>query len=576
VSQIRRRKNKKVYAFDTEDDSCGNMTLFAGYDGKECTIFDIKDFENEIDMRLTVIDHLLSVTADDLFAHNLEYDLNNIFGVKFYHELELYYSGRLIFARWRNTEKLFLDSFNLSFASLAVVGDIVGLKKIEVNGQFYNQEYVGRDAEIVFHYVNRFRKSIKKDFQMNAGFTLAGTSQKLFLTKYDEFFLGGKNVNLKMLNAYYGGRCEAFFIGEVENVWEIDVNSMYPFVMSNCVFPTGEGFESVEPVTDFFITKVKVKVFDTVQFPILAYRTDKLFFPVGEFETWVTSVELKKAFEENQIESIEYLESFNFTERGKPFSEFVNDFYSKRKKAKDEGDEFNSNLYKLILNSCYGRFCLHKGMNVISGIDNGNEKFELKEVLNDTLALFDYKIESDKNKNYAVGLHVTAYARLQLFDIIKTVFASGFIPLYCDTDSCYFTIKESETREKIEETIKKVFPISNDLGDLSCEFYPKATFINAKVYILEKEDSTKKIKTKGIPKKHRSDFIENGIVTYKRPMKLRPALRGNKGVEENMWYDFTVERSGVYTKREVLEDGSTKPIKIQEWVSINTDLKIPI
>jgi hypothetical protein len=59
-------------------------------------------------------------------------------------------------------------------------------------------------------------------------------------------------------------------------------------------------------------------------------------------------------------------------------------------------------------------------------------------------------------------------------------------------------------------------------------------------------------------------------------MKLRPALRGNKGVEENMWYDFTVERSGVYTKREVLEDGSTKPIKIQEWVSINTDLKIPI
>lgn len=557
------RKNKRIYSFDTEDDSCGNLTLFCGYDGKKFDVFDIKDFTNEVEMRLQIISHMESVTADDFFAHNLEYDLNNIFGIKFYKELELFYSGRLIFAKWRDREKLFLDSFNLSFAPLKSLGKIVGKEKIEVEGEFYNADYCKRDAEIVHDYVKKFRSGIKSEFKLQSGFTLAGTSQKIFLKLFDEFNLGGKNVEPELLNAYYGGRCEAFHIGEVENIFEIDVNSMYPFVMESCLFPTGEHFESDEPLTDLYVAHVKVTVKEETKFPILPYRSDKLFFPTGEFETWVTSVELQKAQEEGQIEKIKFIKTFNFTEKDRPFQEFVSEFYAKRKIAKETGDDFNSNLYKLILNSCYGRFCLHKGMNVISGADNDNEDFTFKEFLTDELSLFDYKIESDKNKNYAVGLFVTAYARVKLYEIIKKVVDNGFMPLYCDTDSCYFTIDNNTNHRCISDVRSDVssrFNIDFNLGGLSLDYYPKGNFINAKVYTLEKEDGGDKIKTKGIPEKHRKEFIETGKVTYKRPVKLKPMLRGVKGFTENEWIDFSVERHGVYSKRTVFEDGSTKPL----------------
>ena len=67
--------------------------------------------------------------------------------------------------------------------------------------------------------------------------TLAGLSLAMFRRKFQKEDIRYNNhLQDWFFKSYYGGRVEAFFIGECK-AFVFDVNSMYPFSMVNCIFP---------------------------------------------------------------------------------------------------------------------------------------------------------------------------------------------------------------------------------------------------------------------------------------------------------------------------------------------------
>jgi len=92
--------------------------------------------------------------------------------------------------------------------------------------------------------------------------------------------------------AYYGGRCECFFIGRPRKgiYYKVDINSMYSYIMKLNDFPVKfikQGV-NVEPAAILkvapiycFIAECEMETRD----PVYAMRREgKLIFPVGRFK----------------------------------------------------------------------------------------------------------------------------------------------------------------------------------------------------------------------------------------------------------------------------------------------------
>jgi len=556
-----------MITFDTEDDGHGNFFLCNFYDGKNHKPFELKNFKNEYQFRECIINYIFSQRENEFFAHNLEYDLSHIFQGVFLTAIDWYFSDRLLYATIPNTRKKFIDSFNFSFSSLAVVGEQIGLEKMEIDVENLKSVYAENpsmvvdyckiDCEIVYKYMDSVNLFLKDNFQFKRKVTIAGTSQNLFLKNFCNYKIGGLNVDDDLLKAYYGGRTEVFKLGKIERpVFGLDVNSMYPYVMAKNKFPTGEFYKTETPQTELYVAKIKIKIKPGTDIPIIPCRKEKLMFPAGEFETWAASPEIEAAQAAGQIESIEYLETFNFAETDFLFSEFINYFYDLRKIAKDNGDKFQSNFLKRVMNSVYGRFALHNGLKVLTAITEENEN-EI-DPINEIAGYMDLNIDSNKNKNYAIALFITSYARIELWNLLKSVQEHGYNILYCDTDSCFFYSADS-----LYDVCKKLyseFEIDNEIGNYSLSCYAGAEFKNLKEYMLisflDKESYT----LKGIKTAYRKEFFTTGKTEYKKPVRLRTSLRSDLKV--NSWLNMKYQKQSVYDKRTVQADGRTAAVNL--------------
>jgi len=552
-----------MISFDTEDNSQGDVTLINFFDGVKHYTFDIKDYKNQYNLKRAAIRFIFK-SGEKLFsAHNLEYDLINIFYPHQLKLLTLFYSNRLIFAKINDTHIKFIDSFNFSFTALKFIGDEIGLSKLDNKKDFYNIEYNRRDTEIVYKYLDELFLNLKNEFNIKPKLTLAGTSQKIFLEKFCEYKVTGINMENEILNAYYGGRCELFHYGKINNfIFEIDVNSMYPYVMKSFDYPISEGIKTVNPISHFFISHVWIKINKNISIPVLPCRQDRLYFPVGSFDTWITSEELIFAKQLKQVEDIEYIETYNFIDRKKIFSSFVDYFYMKRFKAKEDNNNFLSNYYKRLLNAVYGRFALKSSLQIITAENNPSyEKFIDRKILKNNMVEIQANFPS-KNINYGIPLFVTAYSRIVLYNLFLQIKKLKGKIIYCDTDSVYFYFNYKIDLEKTKQKLNKLLPINNTLGALSLNVYKSGMFENCKAYLLNTLDNEDKIKLKGIPKDKRADFLQAGHTTYKRPMKLRPSFKSVDNIPANFWNDFYIEKKGSYKKRIINNDNSTRPIKL--------------
>lgn len=341
--------------------------------------------------------------------------------------------------------------------------------------------------------------------------TISSLSMKIFRIKFldDENFpihIPTKNQDTFIRRGYYGGRSDVFK-PKGENLFYYDVNSLYPFIMKEYPMPCGvpvwhRNFEGKELDSLFGFIEAYVVCPNNISKPFLPYKDKNgtLIFPTGKFIGVFYSEELK--FARDLGYDIIPLRGYLFEKKSSPFEDFISHLYESRLEAKKAGDGSMTFIYKLLMNSLYGRF----GMNpesIVTEICNKKkyeefmktDNFQSAEKLNDYYYIVNYIVNSTGSddaewtapKMSAVQLSaaITACARIYMYPFI-----SRSDCYYTDTDSIFLGNPLSD------DLISSV-----DLGKFKLECkVQNGIFLAPKSYMLELEDDKTIIRHKGLAK----------------------------------------------------------------------------
>jgi DNA polymerase elongation subunit (family B) len=256
-----------------------------------------------------------------------------------------------------------------------------------------------------------------------------------------------RNEDTFIRRGYYGGHADAY-IPKGANLYYYDVNSLYPFIMKEYPMPSGKpvwasnlGGMGLDSLYGFIEAYVECP--ESIVRPFLPYQQVKdptLLFPTGEWIGVYYTEEFKYA--KRLGYTVIPIKGYLFQKRETPFKDYVGSLFERRLQAKEDGNEAMSLLYKLVMNSLYGRFGIHPKstktdiggikeyqyrMRQESWLDGdflGNEKYVLSYHTN-----MDNTIDRwDPPKNSAIQLAaaITACARIYMYP-------------YISRDDCYYT-----------------------------------------------------------------------------------------------------------------------------------------
>ena len=291
-----------------------------------------------------------------------------------------------------------------------------------------------------------------------------------------------------------------------------DVNSLYPFVMRNCVLPIGTptyfyGDILKIDLNAFGFFYCKITAPDDIKHPILQthVKTEngiRTISPIGTWEDMLFSEEMKNAMKYGY--QIEVLWGYTF-EKECIFKNYVDYLYNFRL-SYPKSNPMNF-IAKILLNSLYGRFGMNDNFANITIIDKDfYPDFENKYLdnivdkidLGDWLLIF-YQSPSEQdneihNTNIAIAAAITAYARVHMSKFKNNPNINLY---YTDTDSIY-----------TDSELDSSFIDSKTLGKLKLEHVCKrAIFLTPKVYCLDTEDMGVVYKVKGL--KHEIELTMN-------------------------------------------------------------------
>jgi len=503
-----------------------------------------------------------------LFAHNAEFDLLGIYG-NIYQNLDnsAVFNGKFISAKINDST--FGDSLNIFPMSVAKIGDTIGLKKLD-NDKVKNEglskkniteediEYCIRDCEIVYTALLRMFEKVG-----TIKLTIASLSMFDFRNKFLGDNLLYSELNDEFFESYYGGRTEAFIMGDVDcDVY--DINSLYPYAMSNMVFPDIKNLKK-ETMVDvkYFkycliryegLARVKVR-HKEIYFGFLPYKSERLLFPVGEFWTTCNFNELRFAFEKGVIEFIEvdYIVYGNAIDT--PFRDFIITHYQERLNSVSELDKL---IEKLKMNSLYGRFAMREKFTttyyeqlpfeIIEELQKFEKYYELKVFSAERNDCF-LVTENEKMKNSFFAIptfssYITSQARIILLTALLE--NENNRVAYCDTDSIF-----------LEKDF--VGDVGIKLGQFKKENKKVIEIRGLKNYTKVENGLIEEV-IKGVSKRSvKTGDNEYEIQTY---LKTKEALRRNKEAGQSNLK--TKKLTFEYNKREVINGIETKPLKIFE------------
>lgn len=388
--------------------------------------------------------------------------------------------------------------------------------------------------------------------------TIATQAQKIFRTYLKEPLFGlADSTNEFCKQACIGGRTEIFRpIGK--KVTEVDVNSLYPYVMKENLYPAGRAIKTGKYHNGKFgIYEVEVTA-PEMFLPIIGVKRDKkLLFPTGVFNTTTTSIEIDYA--KSKGYKFKIIEGFYFSDKKDYFSDFITDLYKIRKDATK--NSINDTLAKLIMNSSYGKFNIniHKENLVFDNLSGGKHFRDI--ILGDkTIEIYTNPVELKTFVHSAIAAFILANARIHMHKLMEKYQDDLY---YTDTDSLFLT-----NGHKVKTGDK--------LGQLKfVKTYDEACFLLPKTYIAENKDF-KKIAMKGFNSRKIKHFT---VADFKIALagdlsvlntehdktiaKFKTALLKNKLLMHKKAY--TKRLKSKYNKREiVLQDGvlTTKALKI--------------
>lgn len=336
-----------------------------------------------------------------------------------------------------------VDSYNILPIALAEY------QKDEVDYSLFREEvreenmemisdYLRSDCVYLYEIVSSYRNEYGADLTQASG--AMKTYQKMRGEKVPRHT---DQATFALFKQYYhGGRVQCFKRGIVDvNFHVFDINSAYPFAMIHR-HPYGLGYAYGDREIPFH---PDVRVFyrlECVSHGALPYREKPnagLSFPSDEQvrEFYITDWEYWTAKNAGLISDIKIIECVKFDDTT-DFSEYVYEFYNGRVKAKLEGDKERDLLYKLRLNSLYGKFGSdYRKYESFIILPNDIEADGWDKVgeFGATNALFSAPLADDEMNfyNVATAASITGFVRAYLLAAMVNV---GFENLlYCDTDS---------------------------------------------------------------------------------------------------------------------------------------------
>ena len=483
----------------------------------------------------------------------------------------------------------FMDTMNFYQQSLGELGKRVGELKGEVDPLTASDEelipYCRQDVVIIKKAMSGFLSFIERHDLGNVTRTLAGTSMNVFRHKFMRHPIHiHKHVPSWRLEhgSYFGGRVELNRIGRIEEpLWYLDVNSMYPFIMSRSLLPCelmsydegdiqlpglGAMLNKYHCIADVTLTT------DTPRYPLRlkslpargaqphladpltlidsgGYRT---YYPVGTFRTVLGQAGLLAAMEHGCIQKIHRLSVYRC---GLLFREFVMEFWERRKEAQLAGNQVDAYLYKILLNSFYGKWGQkQKELIATYACDPARWEKELVVVegrvttIERILGKERWLSKSEKcsyNAFPAISSAITEYAREYLWALM--VQAGHDHVVYSDTDSLIVTATGFTRLQN---------KIGNDLGQLKIEHqWPWLEVRGPKDY---RSPDTEKLK--GVSKRAVYDPVTD---SYSQEQFLRVHGSMREGFRQGYWSKTITKRlhRSLQTKR-ALAGGTLAPFEV--------------
>lgn len=269
-----------------------------------------------------------------------------------------------------------------------------------------------------------------------------------------------------------------------------DVNSLYPYVMHDRVYPFGipRYGEGIPDFKDNYLYIVHVQIkFDLKNdgVPCIIDRKKRLYnidswvgSSNGEYlDYWFTNVDLE-LISANYVFSVKFVDYLEFkTMHNNPFVPYIDYWNKTKEKASKEGNKGLRTLAKLYNNNLYGKF----GQNV------KNTK-KIPTYGNNTVALETVASEENSTIYVPIAAFCTAYAREVTITAVKKNLKNF---LYADTDSMHLLGDD-------------VFGIEVDDAKLGAwkkeSTFVKGKYIRQKTYIEEDADGNYNLTCAGLKK----------------------------------------------------------------------------
>ena len=397
-----------------------------------------------------------------IVAHNIHYDMvqlkwrENLSELGF--ECEFVFQEALTFiSKWKKDERriMLINNTNWFPGKLSLWGDNLKIEKLPMPKPEESDEkwfvYCERDAQILYELQKWLCEFIVSNNLGNWKYTLASLSFNAYRHRFmlHPIYISHNDEEVKIAReSYHGGRVECLFAGKApEQVYyKLDVNSMYPYVMSKNLFPVNaEGMIDKINIREL---KTLLKHYGAIanvtlncSQPYFPYKIEKkTCYPIGEFTAILSTPELKLCLANGWLKEVHSLVFYRMREI---FTEFVDYFYSERMKHKEQNDPLRALMFKLYMNSLYGKFgqagfydeiigkAPPNSIEVSYGYDTDNDvRFILKQIGQNVIK--SYKKGEGYNSFVSIASHVTAYARLFLYDLVLT--AERKNTFYLDTD----------------------------------------------------------------------------------------------------------------------------------------------
>ena len=446
----------------------------------------------------------------------------------------------------RKTNKtigFFLDSMSFYRCSLDEVGKMIGLPKLEMPETIKNiselSEYLKRDCEVVMEGMLGIKKMMNDmGYYPKKYLTAGNVSITNFLTYCRKTGLSGifqdkgRTFQGRYMedtrNAFRGGRCECFQKGFFEKSIKLDINSAYPYIMTVMKFP--------DLRSEFYVKGIRAKSYldriGVINCSIQAPSEDKLkyaylpirfggnvHFPFGRLlkGTW-TTLELRKAIELGYvIKDIDY-GVFYKEARNNPFRDYVLELYKGKKNSKD----VKKQVYKLLLNSLYGKWGQKRDEKEHMLINRGESEeyfakgWEFVKTIDGRFLISINKgISVPKYANPMLSLLVTAQARDLLWENMMKIPKKELI--YVATDCLLFKPKDLNSLESYN------IRMGDELGEFSIEDMGDCLMYGENRYKINDD-----VKIGGIPKRDRTNkALEEGQVIIKKMISIKQAMKSN-------------------------------------------------